>query len=289
MDVKIAALVILYNYNNQCLENIRTYLEDVDIVFAFDNSTKKNQELESKLKSMQKIYYIDGHGNQGLSHAINLVAHKAIKMGYQWLITFDQDSTAYNNIIEQMKEFISTSTEISQIGLIGPVIKSDLQKFNEVKYKISYNDWLIQSGALHNLEAYKAVKGYDENLFIDQVDIEYCARLKRKGYKIVKLNHAILAHNNQDDNVKVIHKKYLNYVANKYSPTRYYYYVRNNLYCAKKYKNINPKYYDDLKNNIKKILHTLPYEDDKWPRLIAVVYGFLDYKMGKMGKTNRKL
>ena len=239
MNNKIAALVILYNYDEQCIKNIESYIDNVEVVFAFDNSTKKNLELERKLKSMQKIHYIDGHGNRGLSYAINKVANITIKLGYKWLITFDQDSVAYQNMIEQMKEFIITYPDINKIGIISPTIKNSLLKFKEVQNKISFNDWVIQSGALHNLEAYKYIKGYDERLFIDQVDIEYCVRLGENGYKIAKINHAILIHNTLDDDVKLIEKKGRKLVANKYSTMRYYYFLRNNLYCAKKYKKVN--------------------------------------------------
>ncbi len=33
-----------------------------------------------------------------------------------------------------------------------------------------------------------------EDLFIDSVDTEYCLRLKKNGYRVVRLNEAILYH-----------------------------------------------------------------------------------------------
>lgn len=39
-------------------------------------------------------------------------------------------------------------------------------------------------------------------MFIDEVDFEYCARCIVNGYKIVKVNNAVLMHNMQDINVK---------------------------------------------------------------------------------------
>ena len=289
MDTKIAALVILYQFEEQCIHNIETYAKDVDILYAFDNSTTKNKELVNKLKLIDKLHYIDGKGNQGLSKAINRVAKLAIKSGYQWLITFDQDSYALNNIIEQMKEFIGTFPNIDTIGIISPTIKNELIKFTPVKNKISYNEWVIQSGALHNLKAYLDINGYDEKLFIDQVDIEYCVRLTQKGYKIVKLNHAILMHNTQDNDIKIRWlKNGKKVITNKFSPMRYYYFIRNNLYCAKKYKKDKPQYYAQLIRNIEYLIKTLPYEKDKRARLKAIICAYLDYKMGNMGKTNRK-
>lgn len=288
MDTRIAALVILYNYEEGCIQNMISYLDTVDILYAFDNSTKKNGELENKLKEMDKVCFIDGKGNRGLSKAINVVARMAIKQGYRWLITFDQDSVAHQNMISQMKDFISSYQEIDTIGMIGPTIKTSLLKFKEVSNSISFNEWVIQSGALHNLVAYQKLTGYDENLFIDQVDIEYCIRLRENGYKIVKINHAVLLHNTLDDKVTLIKKKDRNLFANKYSPIRYYYFIRNNLYCAKKYKKKNPQYHAQLKRNILSLLQTIPYEKDILARLRAVWYGYWDYKLERFGKTNRE-
>ena len=288
MENKIAALVILYNYDDQCIQNIKSYIESVDIVFAYDNSIKKNVNNERKLKSMNNIYYIDGEGNQGLSHAINVVAKMAIKMEYKWLITFDQDSIADNNMIEQMQEFIDTYPRIDKIGIISPTIKSAMVKFDKVKNSISYNDWVIQSGAMHNLDAYKKVNGYDEKLFIYQVDYEYCVRLTQKKYKIVKLNHAVLVHNTLDDNVNLVYRNGRKIYINKFMPMQYYYITRNDLFCAKKYKSINYQYYTEIWRHLTTIIMTLPYEKKKIQRLKAMFYGYLDYKMGKMGKTKRK-
>ena len=285
---KIAALVILYNYDMRCIENIKSYINSVDIVFAFDNSTKKDMNYELLLLSMEKVCYIDGKGNQGLSRAINIVADKAIKMGYRWLITFDQDSLAHHNMIEQMREFIDSYPGINHIGLIGPSVNNSLIKFKEVKNSISFQNWIIQSGALHNLDAFKIIKGYDKNLFIDQVDIEYCIRLTMNGYKIVKLNHAILYHNTQDDGVQLINKGNKVLFVNKYSAMRYYYCIRNNLYCARKYKKINPQYCAELKRNIDVLIRTLPFEKDKLIKIKAVISGYIDFRQNKMGRTQRK-
>ena len=44
--IKVAALVILYNYDNNCIDNIKSYANQVDIVYAFDNTENKNSKLE---------------------------------------------------------------------------------------------------------------------------------------------------------------------------------------------------------------------------------------------------
>ena len=288
MDSKIAALVVLYQYDQQVIENIKSYHNQVDIVFAYDNSTKKNTENEKQLKALHNLIVIDGHGNQGISHAVNVAAKRAIAEGYQWLITFDQDSVAAVDMIEKMRSFIETYPQIDTVGIIGPTIKNEKLKFTPAKNEFSYRDWVIQSGALHNLKAYEIIKGYDENLFIDEVDVEYCARLVLKKYRIVILNHAILIHNTLDDGVKMLFKNGRYLSVNKYSPMRYYFIIRNNLYCIKKYKKSAPKYYAEFRRQLITAFLTLRYETDKWSRMKAIVFGAFDFFTNRMGKTKRK-
>ncbi|MDD3138438.1 MAG: hypothetical protein PHX08_05640 [Lachnospiraceae bacterium] len=283
--IKVAALVILYNYDDNCIDNIKSYANQVDIVYAFDNTENKNSKLEKKLKVIDNLEYIDGQGNRGLSFPINAVAKECIRKGYEWLITFDQDSIATENMISIMDDFASNFHKIKKVGIISPLIKQDKIKFSEPAYEFSYVDWVIQSGALHNLEAYEAIGGYDDNIFIDQLDTEYSFRLMDYGYKIIRLNRAILIHNVMDSKVKMkyLHGKKL--YKSKYSPARYYYIIRNNLYCLKKYKNKNKLFCAYLRNSNTLMIKTWLLEDKKFARARAMVLGIFDFITGNMGKT----
>ena len=288
MKNSVAALVILYNYDAQCIENIKSYIEDVDIVYAYDNSTVKNAEMEKSLRALDKLCFIDGKGNNGLPKAINQVAKMAIKAGYKWLITFDQDSVADQDMIKRLKEFTETYPHIEEVGLIGPAVHNKARSFDKVQNPFTYCEWIIQSGALHNLEILKKVKGYDERLFIDQVDIEYCMRLKYYKYKVIKVNQAVLIHNTLDDNVKTFFRRGRRILLNKFSTMRYYYIMRNNLYCKKRYKKLDDQYVIQLKRNISTLFLNLLYDNKKWEHLKAIFYGIIDYKLNRMGKTERK-
>lgn len=289
MKNPIAALVILYNYDEQCIENIKSYSKDVDIVYAYDNSTVKNADIEKALRSLDKLCFIDGNGNNGLPKAINHVAKLAIRAGYKWLITFDQDSVADKDMIKSLMEFTESYPHIEEVGLIGPAIHNKALKFDEVQNPYTFCEWIIQSGALHNLEILKKVKGYDERLFIDQVDIEYCMRLKHYKYKVIKVNHAVLIHNTLDEKVTIIYRRGRKLLLNKFSTMRYYYTMRNNLYCKRKYDKLDDQYVIQLKRNISTLLLNLLYNDNKWEHLKAVCCGMMDYRLGRMGKTARKL
>ena len=89
----------------------------------------------------------------------------------KWLITFDQDSYLEKDAIAKIITFINEKIEIESIGLIGPLICDGKTNFSRPNTPYVYSDKVIQSGAWHNLDVFFKIKGYDENLFIDQVDV----------------------------------------------------------------------------------------------------------------------
>ncbi|PIX27897.1 MAG: glycosyltransferase family 2 protein, partial [Candidatus Huberarchaeum crystalense] len=76
--MKIAGVIVLYNPNEEVIDNIKSYLEDIEILYAVDNSETKKDEIIKKIESFNKIVYIDNNGNQGMSAALNIAARLAI-------------------------------------------------------------------------------------------------------------------------------------------------------------------------------------------------------------------
>ncbi|CEG11117.1 Glycosyl transferase family 2 (fragment) [groundwater metagenome] len=67
--MKIAGVVVLYNSDETVIECIKSYIDEIEVLYLIDNSETKNDELLIKIKSFKKIVYIDNKGNQGISMA----------------------------------------------------------------------------------------------------------------------------------------------------------------------------------------------------------------------------
>ncbi len=281
---KICAVVVLYNPDESVIKNICSYSHELDKVFLYDNSTLKNIEVMNKLKEIEGVVFLGGNGNAGLPVAFNETAEIARKNGYTWMVTFDQDSVAENGMIKSMREYADSDACDNKVAIIAPVVNEiDYSKVVQKSY-YTYFDKVIQSGAMHNLQIMEKINGYDENMFIDEVDNEYCTRCIVNGYKILKLNNALLMHNQQDE--KVI-KKFVDGTTvfiNKFSPDRYYYRYRNALYCYYKYKYIYPLYALDCKNTIRKMNLQLKYDDNFRENNKAVKQAIKDYENGIFGR-----
>lgn len=284
---KICAVVVLYHPDLEVVSNIKSYQHEVDWIYFYDNSTDENTDVLEELKKIPNSTIICKHDNMGLSRAFNEVAPMAREKGYTWMITFDQDSIAATGMIAAMREYVNSNRCDEKIAIVAPVVNDiDNQKETPEVY-CSYYDKVIQSGAMHQLSIMEQVGGYDEGLFIYEVDTEYCIRCIINGFKIVKLNGALLMHNQQDEQVEKKFIEGMKLMLNKYSPDAYYYMFRNALYSFNKYKDIYPLHALDCQNAIKKLNVLVRYDVNPEEHIAAMQQAQEDYEKGIMGKRGK--
>ena len=244
-NTKVAGLTILYNPDEKLLSNIKSYVNQVDVLYVYDNSPNPHADLFDNYKENIRYIFADGK-NHGLGFPINKIAKKCLNENFDWLITFDQDSFAPSNMINKLKDYICSDMFDKDIAVIAPVIRHKIFGYegddNYLPYLpiISYKRMAIQSGALHNLHMLEEIGGYDESLFVYQVDNEYCTRCRLAGYKIAQFNKTFLLHQigQAGKSVKINGRE--GYILHKFTPTAYYYNYRNSLYCMSKYRDIEP-------------------------------------------------
>lgn len=284
-EQKVAAVVVIYNPDKTIFTNIETYLPYVDKLYVWDNSEKEFPDIKKKLEAMPNVEYIGCEENEGLCVPFNVCKNKALEQNMDWLITFDQDSYAAENMVQYMRQYVECEMCTKDIGIVAPTV-NELDENEQIKAKryCTFYDKVFQSGAMHRLEMMEQIGDYDENLFIDEVDYEYCARCRAQGYYIVKLSNAVLLHNVNDSAVQseFVNGKHI-YIG-KFSEMRYYYKIRNALYCSDKYKKIDPLYSLECLNRMRKTELNASRDINNARAQDAIEQAKRDYKNGKMGK-----
>lgn len=271
--IKIVAGIILFNPEIQRLsENIVSISKQVDKIIFFDNGSSNSNEIKRLLKNIKKDHtLLYSKTNKGIATALNEIAKYSFNCGYKWLLTLDQDSVCYSNLISTYRKFL----DLPNAGQITCNNKDrNLKKlYTQETYGFKEIKYCITSGTLLNLQAWKDVGGFDSTLFIDRVDNEMCCALRNKGYVTYKVDFFGILHEMGHIKQKSILKKSI--VVMNYNPFRYYYIARNSILIAKRYpneENLSRAIVHQLKIEFKIIL----FEKNKFSKSKAVFKGIKD-------------
>lgn len=267
---KITVGIVTFNPEiSRLREDLDSICGQADRVYIFDNGSNNFEVIRELLKVYdEKIALLGCEKNRGIAYALNRLCEIAICNGYKWMLTLDQDSVCSPNLVDKLLQYIK-----DDVAVVGPqIICRNNEKFiKKTNDKFEYVDWLITSASLTNLECFNTINGFDEWLFIDWVDYDYCIRAGRAGYKIIQVNDVQLLHELGKLQCRNVLGKVV-YVTN-HSSFRYFYMVRNSLYLAKKL---------GLKNMyaflIKLFLKVLIWEPDKIEKLKAMFNGMMAYR-----------
>jgi len=289
----VAAVIITYNVENDFKERINKLKGKVDEIIVVDNGSKA--ETINMLKELEKevtVIYLED--NKGIASALNKGIKYSIEKGYNWILTLDHDSIITDNMIKNMLTcYEGLNNELKEkVAMLVPVHVEEKEyqngsNINEEKDSNSYIEVLteITSGALTKAEIYKNVGMYDEKLFIDLVDHDYCLSLNKKGFKIIQVNNATLIHNLGESVKKSVLG--LKMIPTNHSPLRRYYMSRNRHYIWDKYKEDFPSWVlTDKRRFITENLKIVLFEDNKIEKFKYIKKGIKDYRNNIFGKFN---
>lgn len=278
--MNLAGVVILYNPNENVIQNILTYLAGVSVLYVLDNSEEPNEKVVGIIKRMTKVVYISFCCNMGVSYALNYALRKCSDFDY--LLTMDQDSKFPAN------EFVKYKKKIQkyQSRDIG-IYTINYEKADYQYLHIQTDDYLesaITSGAIINVRIAYALGGFDDALFIDGVDTEYSYKVIKGGFKIFRFHDILMEHRIGAPKTR----KFLfwDVYPSNHNATRRYYITRNNIYLFRKFHQGKRLLISVL---FKEPIKILLYEDDKKKKIKAFWNGLCDGLTGKMGKCRWRL
>lgn len=280
----IAGVVILYYPDAQVLTRIETYLNRLDILYIIDNSEKKTAYISSLLRH-HKVVYLHDNENKGISIRLNQAANLALQKGYNWLLTMDQDSYFSTNSVSQYFDCIENNEDKAHTAMFGVQFLNESPESNTCSSIEVLR--LITSGSMLNLNLFTLIGAFDEALFIDKVDDEYCLRAHLNHYKIIQFRNIHLHHHLGTITYRRSLKSLNKTPRVLHHPLRIYYMVRNYFYLRSKYNNLFKEYFKETKQELlNRIKNNFLYGKSKLQLLKYLYKGYADYLTGKMGKIN---
>ena len=274
----LAGIVLFNPDENRLMENINKIIVQVDKVLLIDNNSDNYENVYSNLKDNDKIAFIHNDCNYGIAYALNEILNFAYENKYDWFITLDQDSVAYDNLIQEYAKYI----DLPKVAMLTCIIKDRNMLENEKQLSKDAIEvkQCITSGAFNNTAILKLVGGFDNEMFIDYVDFDISRTLTENDYLIYKINYIGLLHEVGKGKLLSIFGKKIHLF--NHNEKRVYYHVRNAIYFIRKHKKKSKVLINRI-NLMKRIILILLFEKNKKKNFIAINKGIIDGLKMKIG------
>ncbi|MEH6607259.1 MAG: glycosyltransferase [Pseudomonadales bacterium] len=266
----ICAIVVVFNPEGNFESCLASYCNSVDRVIVVDNSPLCNADRVSKVVNCT---YLSLGGNQGIAKALNVGCEVACQLGGSAVLLMDQDSKFLPGGADALLGVYRDMSCEPSLAIVAPF------RLDQVETKEGYKDRVITSGTVMKLGVYKEEGCFQENLFIDEVDFEYCYRLRRRGYKIFQTHLSVLQHRVGEPISVRIKGRTVKSMGHGY--TRKYYIYRNRLIVRKQYPEFTERY---LRSCFFDFFKMIRLERDRIRKSYFILKGIVHYFIGRTGK-----
>lgn len=242
--MKIYTIIVTFNPSQNVIRLINALKQQNVIPIVVDNGSKDFDF--SVIENDIDCYLLRLENNLGIASAQNIGIEKAIELGAEYILFFDQDSKISENFVkDMMDDYRLILSQNIKIGALGPRFIDERNSFYYKTISISkyglrtkqvveniekpfHSTLLISSGSLASVETLMEVGLMRNDYFIDYVDTEWCTRAEAYGYKNYMSSKAIMYHSIGD---QIKQNKF--FTMPIHSPFRRYYIIRNTFYMFK--------------------------------------------------------
>lgn len=293
--MKTTLVLVTYNPDKESLLRLISSIEQqVSEIVIVDNTPGRCELLETISTGKIEIIYLKS--NMGIAYAQNVGIQRSLEKSADYIMLSDQDTVYPVNYIKDMLEVFKTAENIAAvapafldknkksrdgfISLTPLIFKSFFPQsgFHEVMQVIS-------SGKILKAEHLKKTGLMDESLFIDWVDLEWCWRAGKKGFKIIGNADVVIQHQLGDSSRNIGFRE-----VNIRSPLRHYYITRNAFHLALRDKSLDRPHRVTL--FLKSFRYIVGYPILSKPHLMHLRYVLLGFwhgirgRLGKLDDTN---
>ena len=280
----VCAVIVTYNPRPTFVESIVNVGAQVNHVVVVDNGS--STETEQHLHTVERrlgCTLIHNRQNLGIALALNLGVKYALETGYDWVCTLDQDSQVCDGYISEMLDAYQRAPHPERVALLAPSYV-DRESGVKMRLKRACDGEILTamtSGSMVPLAAIRKLGFFDESLYMDAVDIEFCLRARREGMLILQ-SPAVLLHSL---GATSYHRLFgLRFGVTNHAANRRYYMTRNRLRLLMRYAADWPWTWRESRTMLLDAAKIVLVEDNKWRKFRAIAAGITDACRGKLGK-----
>ncbi len=285
-DQSVCAVIVTYHPTARMTENMPKVLSQVQGLVVVDNGSNA-EELDPLRAAGQSLgfFLIENRENLGIAEALNQGVLWAKREGYPWVILFDQDSRITEGFIDSMFADLQAHPASDRIASFHPRYVDPSNGIEPVFLRAKDGGPVtsMTSGALMPTWIFDKIGLFSAEYFIDQVDTEYCFRIRAAGYLVADSRNTVLLH--APGFPKRLHFFFFSFEPTHHSALRRYYLSRNRVAVFRKYFRIFPgmvsrAMYWAFRETVKCLLA----EKERPRKLHHVLLGTWDGLTGRMGK-----
>lgn len=230
---RLCAGVILFHPDQAVLGNVASYAKEVECLYLADNTEPQLAPNWGTGVLPAAAVRLPMGGNKGVATALNAMARKARDDGFAWMLAMDQDASFPPTTL---RSYLAEVEEAPEPGKIAVAVPLHMRDESDPRMDLARHEQLqiaMTAHSLINLEAHAALGGFWDELFIDEVDHEYCLRAVAAGYRVVRCNRARILHHPGCVAHARIRGREVEYL--RYSPGRLFTIIRNAIVLRRVY------------------------------------------------------
>jgi rhamnosyltransferase len=286
---RVCAVVVAFHPDAELEARLRELLPQVAALVVVDNTpaAARHGSVVLPAAGAARVCLIENAENLGVGAALNQGLAQAAQWNCDWLLTLDQDSRWYPDMVQ-------TLTRVAASCMPKPAViggnhldpRTGRTKAPAAEVGFLEQKTVITSGSLVEVRAAQAVGGFRADYFIDQLDHEFCLRVRAHGGRVVISRKPVMAHSVGEDG-----GAWLPLVGRlpSHAPLRKYYVARNSLVTIGKYWRNEPGWC--LRRALRLLLGLLlmiTLERQRLSKARAFVAGLVDAMVGRMGASRRQ-
>jgi rhamnosyltransferase len=289
-SLRVGAVVVLYNPDPDVLENLRILAAQVDVLVIVDNGSSESFRAALGPMLGARVELIRHAENLGIATGFNTGVRRLIELGCEFSLTFDQDSQVEPGFVQHMLLALTDARQrYKEVLILAPHWKdmnSGIRFPNTWARNLVFRQVreTISSGNLIDNRVFSRIGFFEDDYFIDGVDIEFHLRCKQAGFPVVQTSRALLFHS-----LGVQHFRkflFIPFIVTFHSHLRKYFIARNRIQNYKKYALRFPFWFlADLPVFLNEIMIIVLYDrEDVRKKLRFTWLGVRDGFEDKMGK-----
>ncbi|GBC60676.1 glycosyltransferase family 2 protein [Desulfonema ishimotonii] len=300
--VSVCAVIVTYRPVKKKLKSvIDAVLPQVDQLLVIDNGSGSAVDHGLPFDN-GRLEFTALPENMGIAAAQNRGIWRAKVRGFSHILFLDQDSVPHRTMVSRLMRALS---ELEQAGekpaAVGPVpvdartgqalpfvtfslfgVRKRYPRKAGGERRYLKTDFLIASGMLARVAVFEQAGMPDASFFIDNVDMEWCFRVRHKGFSLYGIGDAELSHCLGDQVFRVWLGKFFTLYC--HSPLRQYYIMRNRIRLCLRYYSPPGWRIQDIFRLIFKLAFLVMFVTDRAGYIRMIGRGIRDGVRGKSGK-----